>query len=141
MRRYVIFQAEPDSHGWESRKLEHSQALTRILAENWSSSSYPLPEVGDRPFEFVRVDALHDPDKHAHSTHYRDSDWEVTRVEEYTPELPVGTKYGAVVICYCRYNPINAPLHPMPDRIISVDSFGGDDAKYQEWLQSQPVEA
>jgi hypothetical protein len=142
MGKYIIFQAEPDSKGWEKRKLEHTQALTRILSEHWSYSKKPIPEPGYRPTEFVRVDALHDPSQHAHNTHYRESDWEVTRVETYTPDLPMG-KYDMVVICYCQYNPINAPLNPMPERQVSVDSFGGDEAAYQEWLESQnkPIEA
>jgi hypothetical protein len=70
MHKYVIFQAESDAEGWEDRKLEHTQALTR------------------------------------------------------------------------NYNPINAPLQPMPRRQISVDSFGGDEAAYKAWLtsQKQPAE-
>jgi hypothetical protein len=136
MGKYIIFQAEPDTEGWEHRKLEHTQALTRILAEHRSYSNKPIPEPGYRPTEFIRVDALHDPNQHAHSTHYRDSDWEVTRVETYTLDLPTG-KYDMIVICYCQYNPINAPLHPMPERQVSVDSFGGDEAAYKEWQMAQ----
>ncbi len=136
MHKYIIFQAEPDAEGWENRKLEHTQAITRILAEHWDSSSKPAPEPGYRPKEFIHVNALHDPSQHAHSTHYRKSDWEVVRVETYSSDLPMG-KYDMIVICYCRYNPINAPLHPMPQRQVSVDSFGGDEAAYQQWLESQ----
>jgi hypothetical protein len=42
-----------------------------------------------------------------------------------------------VVICYCKYSPINASLNPMPEREVSVDSFGGDEVAYQQWLESQ----
>lgn len=136
MSKYIIFQAEPNAEGWENRKLEHTQALTRILAEHWDYSNKPIPEPGYRPTEFIRVDALYDPKQHGHSTHYRKGDWEVVRVETYTPDVPMG-KYDMVVVCYCQYNPINAPLKPMPERQVSVDSFGGDEAAYKQWLESQ----
>jgi hypothetical protein len=136
MRKYIIFQAEGDDPDWENRKLQHSQALTWIIAEHWDSSNKPIPEAGDRPLEFVRVDALHNPDEHAYSTHYRTGDWEVARVETYTPDLPMG-EFDMIVICFCKYSPINAPLHPMPDRQVSVASFNGDETAYQQWLETQ----
>ncbi|OUC14238.1 MAG: hypothetical protein B0A82_13210 [Alkalinema sp. CACIAM 70d] len=137
MRKYIIFQAEKsDKTNWRNRKLQHTQALTWILAEHWDSSDKPIPEPGYRPTEFIRVDQLHDPKEHGHSTHYRKGDWEVTRVETYTPDLPLGD-YDMVVICYCKYNPINAPLKPMPERQVSLASFGGDETAYQQWLESQ----
>lgn len=137
MRKYIIFQAEKsDKTNWRNRKLQHTQALTWILAEHWDSSDKPIPEPGYRPTEFIRVDQLHDPKEHGHSTHYRQGDWEVTRVETYTPDLPLGD-YDMVVICYCKYNPINAPLKPMPERQVSLASFGGDETAYQQWLESQ----
>lgn len=136
MHKYIIFQAEPSAEGWENRKLQHTLALTRILTEHWDSSDKQIPEPGYRPTEFIRVEALHDPKQHAHNTHYRKGDWEVTRVETYTPDLPMG-EYDMVVICYCKYNPINAPLKPMPERQVSVDSFGGDQEAYKQWLESQ----
>lgn len=136
MHQYIIFQAEKRQRGWKERKLQHTQALTWILAEHWNSSDAPLPEPGYRPTEFIRVDALHDPKEHGYSTHYRKGDWEVVRVETYTRGLPT-SEYDRVVICYCKYSPINATLHPMPQRQVSVDSFGGDEAAYQQWLESQ----
>jgi hypothetical protein len=45
--------------------------------------------------------------------------------------------FDMVVICYCKYSPINATLKPMPEREVSVDSFGGDEVAYQQWLESQ----
>jgi hypothetical protein len=136
MHKYIIFQAEGEDPHWEERKLQHSQASTWIISEHWDSSDKQIPEPGYRPTEFIRVEALHDPKQHAHSTHYRKGDWEVTRVETYTPDVPMG-KYDMVVICYCKYNPINAPLKPMPERQVSVDSFGGDQEAYKQWLESQ----
>jgi hypothetical protein len=137
MRKYIIFQAEKkDKTDWRNRKLQHTQALTWILAEHWDSSDKPIPEPGYRPTEFIRVDALHNPEEHGYSTHYRTGDWEVTRVETYTPDMPMG-EYDMVVICHCKYNPINAPLKPMPERQVSVNSFGGDKEAYGQWLESQ----
>ncbi|NEP04189.1 MAG: hypothetical protein F6K25_06490 [Okeania sp. SIO2G4] len=117
MNKYIIFRAEKDQPGWESRKLEHTQQLTRILTEHFDSSNKPIPEPGYRPTEFIRVDALHNPEEHGYSTHYRQGDWEVSRVETYTPDLPIG-EFDVVAICYCKYNPINAPLQPMPERQV-----------------------
>ncbi|MGB3491343.1 MAG: hypothetical protein WBA57_01350 [Elainellaceae cyanobacterium] len=93
--------------------------------------------------EFIRVDQFADPNYPQSSTHYRQSDWEVTRVEPYTPDLPVGMDFDMIVICHCKYSPINASLKPMPERQVSVDSFGGDETAYKQWLESQkkPVEA
>lgn len=46
-------------------------------------------------------------------------------------------EFDLVVICYCQYNPINAPLKPMPERQVSLDSFGGNKEAYDRWLSSQ----
>lgn len=135
MRKYIIFRAEKREPGWKERKLQHTQGLTRILAEHFDSSDKPIPEPGYRPTEFIRVDALHNPEEHGYSTHYRKGDWEVTRVETYTPDD--SGEFDLIVICYCKYTPINALLNPMPDRQVSVDSFGGDEAAYAQWLDSQ----
>lgn len=140
MTRWIIFKAEKRQPGWEQRKLEHTQALTKILAEHFDATDGAIPEVGYRPPEFVRVEQLADPDFSKEKTHYRQGDWEVTRVETYTPEVPMG-EFESVVVCYCTYNPINAPLKPMPERQVSVDSFGGDNAAYERWRdQKQPAE-
>lgn len=136
MRKYIIFRAEKREPGWKERKLQHTQGLTRILAEHFDSSDQPIPEPGYRPTEFIRVDSLHNPDEHGYSTHYRHGDWEVTRVETYTPDVPMG-EFDMVVMCYCKYSPINASLKPMPDRQVSVDSFGGDKEAYEQWLETQ----
>lgn len=139
MQKYIIFQAESgEDEGWRQRKLQHSQALTFIIAENWDSSEEPIPEPGYRPIEFVRVESEHDPNEHAHNTHYRVSDWEVVRVQTYTPDIPTPmSDYDVIVMCYCRYNPIDDPLKPMPQRQVSIDSFGGDEVAYKQYLESE----
>jgi hypothetical protein len=136
MRKYIIFRAEKREPGWRERKFQHTQGLTRILTEHFDSSNKPIPEPGYRPLEFVRVEELHNPKEHGHSTHYRKGDWEVSHVETYTPDVPMGA-FDMIVICDCKYAPIDAPLKPMPDRQVSVDSFGGDKIAYEQWLESQ----
>lgn len=139
MHKYMIFRAEPRMPGWQDRKLQHTQSLTKILAEYFDSSDKDIPKPGYRPIELVRVEEEHDPNLHAHSTHYKTGNWEVTRVETYTPDVPNG-EFDLIVICYCQYSPINAPLKPMPERQVSKDSFGGENEAYERWLDSQDKE-
>lgn len=134
MRRWIVFKADKRQPNWKERKLQHTGSLTDILAEHFDSSSSPLPEPGYRPPEFIRVEQFSDSQYPAAKTHYRKSDWEVVRVETY--EHGVGrpyAEYDVIVICYCQYSPINAPLNPMPERQVSVDSFGGDKEAYERW--------
>ncbi|MEM9539295.1 MAG: hypothetical protein AAGA60_07255 [Cyanobacteria bacterium P01_E01_bin.42] len=140
MRKWVIFRADKRQPGWENRKLEHTQSLTKILAEHFDCSDKEIPQPGYRPPDFVRVEQLADPQYPAAKTHYRQGDWEVVRVETYTPEIPLG-EFDMVVICYCQYSPINADLKPMPDRQVSPDSFGGDETAYQDWLEKKEKDA
>jgi hypothetical protein len=42
-----------------------------------------------------------------------------------------------IVMCYCKYSPIDAPLKPMPDRQVSLASFGGDVMAYEQWQSDQ----
>ena len=50
--------------------------------------------------------------------------------------------FDMIVICYCKYVPINAPLQPMPERQVSVNSFGKDQEAYSRWLEEakEPAE-
>jgi hypothetical protein len=52
-------------------------------------------------------------------THHRLSDWEVTSVETYTPDIS-GMGFDMIVICYCKNVPINAALQPMSERQMLV---------------------
>lgn len=134
MRKYIIFRTQGEDPQWRERKLQHSGSLTWIIAEHWDSSNKSLPEPGYRPPEFFKMD---DSDALGGKTHWRVSDWEVVRVETYEHE--VGSpyaEYDVVVMCYCQYNPIDAPLQPMPERQVSVESFGGDREAYDRWLRS-----
>jgi hypothetical protein len=131
--KWIIFKAD-DSHGWKDRKFAHSGGCTSILSESFDYTDKESPEEGYRVTERVR-------DASGKISHYRDSDWVVGRVDTFSSDIPLHEDIETVVICYCQYSPIDAPLKPMPDRIISADSFGGDEAKYQEYLNSQKVTA
>lgn len=138
MRKWIVFRAEKRQPGSEDWKYAHTGALTKTLCEHFDSSDSELPEPGYRPPEFIRVEQFVDAEYPAAKTHHRQGDWEVTRVEVYEHE--VGRPYAdfdMIVICHCKYAPINAPLKPMPDRQVSIDSFGGDQFAYESWLASQ----
>ncbi|HLP90284.1 MAG TPA: hypothetical protein VK184_17065 [Nostocaceae cyanobacterium] len=137
MGKWIVFRAEKGQPGWQERKYAHTGSLTKTLAEHYDCSDKQLPEPGYRPPEFIRVEEFVDPQYPKAKTHYRVSDWEVTRVETYTPDIPVGMGFDMIVICYCKYSPINAPLKPMPERQVSLDSFGGDQKAYESWLASE----
>jgi len=137
MRKWIVFRAEKRQPRWKERKYAHTDSLTKTLFEHYDCSDQELPEPGYRPPEFMRVEQFVDPSYPEANTHYRQSDWEVTRVETYTPDIPVGMDYDMIVICHCKYNPINAPLTPMPERQVSADSFGGDQEAHEQWLESQ----
>ncbi|MCM0589744.1 MAG: hypothetical protein ACSI46_28645 [Gloeotrichia echinulata DVL01] len=138
MRKWIVFRAEKNQPGWKERRFQHTQSLTKILAEHFDSSDNPTPEPGYRPLEFIRVEQLANANFPGEKTHYRKSDWVVSRVETYTPDVPMG-EFDMIVICHCKYSPIKADLKPMPEREISPDSFGGDTEAYERWLQSQSV--
>jgi len=135
MGSYIIFQADHSAHDWEKRKLAHSNACTRILAEHYYGGAN-TPKVGERVPEFVQLKEYIDPEFPCSTTHYKTGDWEVTHIEEYTPEIPI-SQYTSIFICRCKYSPIDAPLKPIPPRIINIDSFSGDKKAYDEYMQSK----
>jgi hypothetical protein len=136
MRKWIIFRAEKRQPGWEDRKYAHTGSLTKVLCEHFDCSDQAIPEPGYRPKEFVPVEQFADANYPEASTHYRVGDWEVSRAETYTPDVPMG-EFDMVVVCYCKYAPVNALLKPMPERQITADSFAGDDVAYERWLERQ----
>ena len=135
--KWIVFKREWGDKNGGKIMLGNTHGLTNILDEQWDYSGKPSPEPGYRFTERVRVESLHNPDKHGWSNHYRQSNWKVDRVEEYTPDIPIETEYTIAVICWCVYDPIDAPLIAVSDRIVSPDSFGGDETKYREYMESQ----
>ncbi|RUT03820.1 hypothetical protein DSM106972_047340 [Dulcicalothrix desertica PCC 7102] len=119
MSKYIIFKAENAStEQWKKMILAHTGACTDILAEHYDSSKRPLPQPGYRLKEYHRIEQFVDPKFPGASTHSRVGDWEVSRVEEYVPDLPVA-EFETIVICYCRYAPITSPLEPLPEIQVS----------------------
>jgi hypothetical protein len=119
MRRWIVFRADKRQPGWQDRKYAHTGSLTKTLGEHYDCSDTPLPEVGYRPPEFIKVEQFVDAEYPEAKTHHRLSDWEVTSVEIYTPDIS-GMGFDMIVICYCKYVPINAALQPMPERQMPV---------------------
>jgi hypothetical protein len=114
MGKYIIFKTESASaEGWEERLLAHSGAFTSILAEHYDSSNTPKPEPGYRLRDYHRIERFAGERFPGASTHSRVGDWEVTRVEEYTPKQPQ-SDFEIIVVCYCRYSPVTTPLEPLP---------------------------
>lgn len=114
MRKYIIFMADLGQPFWQNRKLQHTQALTRILAEYSDSSDSPIPEPGYRPTEFVRVENAVN-ESHGYSTHYKAGDWVVDRVDQHPSEI-AGSEYDLIALCWCKYEPIATHLKEMPER-------------------------
>jgi hypothetical protein len=120
-RKYIIFRADwSEEQGAEDRILAHTGAITDILAEHFDSSGKPIPEPGYRLREYHRIEQFVDPKFPGGSTHSRVGDWEVVRVEKYTPDLPT-TEFEALVICYCQYSPVSTPLDPLPKIQVSQE--------------------
>jgi len=141
MRKWIVFKASGEEEGWEERAFAHNHSLTNILCEHFDSSNKGLPERGYRPTERVRVESEHDSQKNGWSTHYKDGDWVVDRVEVYEPVIEEGSvEYTIIVVCWCVYDPIDATLKRNPDRQVSVHSFGDDVEAYENYQRSQSSE-
>lgn len=133
-RKYIILRADwTEEEGAENRLLAHTGGLTDILAEYFDSSNLPIPEPGYRPLEFHTLTEFEDTQIVGADTHYRVGDWEVVRVEEYPTSIPNNT-FEAIVVCYCKYSPVQTRLIPMPKATVSVDSFDSE-KKYRQYLE------
>jgi hypothetical protein len=105
----------------------------RELAEQ---RGWTFKEVADRSgVNYNTVRSYVQRDTLNSDTHYRVGDWEVVRVEQY-PTAEPGSNYDLIAVCYCQYAPKPSPLMPVPSARISIDSFGGDEAAYQQYLES-----
>ncbi len=63
-------------------------------------------------------------------------DWIVDRVESYPANIPSYQEYGEIVLCLCKYSPIDASWTRQDKGIVSVDSFGCDAeglAAFDKW--------
>lgn len=154
MRKYIIFRADKGElekyRSLTATKVGESfyrvanagsvKSLIWTIAEHYDSSGKPSPVPGERLTESVIVSSDLDPIFPSASTHFRDSGWEVVKVHEYTPEIPApyGAEFDSICICYCAYKPIdNPPMKQYKRAPVTVDSFGGDRAAFDRWLESQ----
>ena len=59
-----------------------------------------------------KVEEFIDPKFPGSSTHVREGDWIISRVEEYVPQEQNSSK-KAIVLCYCCFQPVISPLEPL----------------------------
>ncbi len=110
--RWIIFHAEPNQPGWENRKLT-TGGLTGILNEQWDyTQSDEIPQIGERFRQFLRIEEFVDPQFPQSSTHARDGDWVITRVERY-PAASEDSSKQEIVVCYCKFEPVPSELEPL----------------------------
>jgi hypothetical protein len=123
-RKYIIYRANwNEQEGW--RTFTGTRSLTGILNECFDSSGSPIPVTGER---------LTDDKTDEDGTFYsRWGDWVVDRVESYVPDLPVGQEFTEIVICYCKYDPIEPVWVIQGKSIVSIESFGGDREAFETW--------
>ncbi|MDX2213249.1 MAG: hypothetical protein SFY66_08160 [Oculatellaceae cyanobacterium bins.114] len=107
---WILFLAEPNQPGWEERKLPMG-GLTDILDEQWDYTGSNLPQVGDRFRQFLKIESFADPEYPESSTHVREGDWVITRVEQYAASSNVTQRQ--IVLCYCKYEPVITELRPL----------------------------
>ena len=116
--RWIIFHAEPNQPGWENRKLPMG-GLTGILDEQWDyTGSDKIPQVGERFRQFLQVNDFVDPQFPESSTHSREGDWVITRVEQY-PAADSNSSKKEIVVCYCKFEPVLSELKPLGRRQTS----------------------
>ena len=112
IERWIIFHAEPNQPGWENRKLPMG-GLTGILNEQWDyTGSGKIPAVGERFRQFLRVEEFVDPQYPKSSTHAREGDWVITRVEQY-PSAARNFSKQEILVCYCKFEPVLSELEPL----------------------------
>ncbi|MCU0542521.1 MAG: hypothetical protein MUE44_10055 [Oscillatoriaceae cyanobacterium Prado104] len=107
-------------------------SLIDTIAEYYCSSNKPAPGPGYRLTETM-------PENREY---FRDSGWEVVRVDEFISDIPstCGGGFDSIYICYCAYKPLTLDenwtkkAHRLP---TSLDSFEGDEKAYEACLTTQ----
>lgn len=101
---------------------------TSILQENWDYSGKGDPQPGDRISD-------HKSDETGQGWTRR-GDWVIDRVESYPANIPGLQEFSEVLICTCKYDPIESEWRSNGKGIVSLDSFGGDVDAFKSWLKS-----
>ena len=112
-RKYIIFRADWKEENGATNVGLPTWGMTWILGEHFDSSDKPVPTKGYRLTEYIQVEQFRDPNRPSASTHSRVGDWEVERVEEYET-TNTGSDFDTIVVCYCRYSPVETALKPLP---------------------------
>ncbi|MDY6783827.1 MAG: hypothetical protein SW833_15005 [Cyanobacteriota bacterium] len=117
----ILFYAESGEPGWQERK-NPMGGLTNYLKENRCFSSDPeIPTPGYRFQDYTTFPEFVNPEFPNASTHWRKSDWIVTRVEQY-PAGEEGCGWNEVYFCYCKYEPIEPQWHTLPQLDELIES-------------------
>ncbi|WP_202220339.1 hypothetical protein [Okeania sp. KiyG1] len=68
------------------------------------------------------------------------TDWIVSHVERYEPDLQNMPLFREVIIAYCEKKPMTLEEYKSlvyeREAQVSAESFGGNEQRYQEWLKS-----
>lgn len=103
MTSLVIFQAEADAHGWLQRRLQPSNSLTPILAQQiWYDGD--TPKTGDRLPQFDNES------NDSPTTHWTPGNWVVDRVDVYKVDASSAmpqVEHERICYCHCVYAPID----------------------------------
>jgi len=62
--------------------------------------------------QFLRIEEFVEPQYPQSSTHSREGDWVVTRIERY-PSGNADCSKREIVLCYCKFEPVLSALEPM----------------------------
>ena len=104
-RKLVLFMTDANAPGWMERQLMPSGSLTSILSQQlWCNDHEPV--VGQR----LIVNNATGQDAQP-VTECSPGDWLVDRVERYPADG--NSHYDAVIICHCRYSPVERDWHPV----------------------------
>ncbi|NET42664.1 hypothetical protein [Okeania sp. SIO2B3] len=102
----IVYKTENrNDYGWEDRMLMPRESLTNILWENWTYQEKPtIPQIGDKTTFRCRDRTRNykSESENGFTTHGRDGDWVVTRVEKFvSPDTD-----KKVFVCNCKYDPV-----------------------------------
>lgn len=153
MHRLHIFLAADDQPQTPEAQAETNRIMNdfpgaELIITNHADASGRMPRGGDRPLSEYKTDPDHeDPLFPGSHTHSRAGGWMVVGEPEVFPgDSHHRGEYDEVVFCRCAYEPLPEaenpwiPVHrPYPQ--VTLDSFGGDVAAFEEWQTTEHGQA
>jgi len=131
-----------DGEGWVKISSDEPVVGTQLIP--WLQMSHDCRPLLKRQVNLGERLTYHVKQEESPGNSYKvvPSEWAVVKVTHYEPsdlvELP---EFRGITIAYCERQPLSAEeMAAMSYEIISqvsVDSFGGDEAAYQRFLQSE----